>query len=77
MRLLLRSVALGLGGLAFVVGGGQAIGGRVGKVEESVPLAVVDQTDKLAAAGVMLAGAVLLAGGVIACQYPDSQDRRP
>lgn len=75
MRVLLRSVALGVGGLAFVVGAKIAIGGRTGKVEESVPLAVVDQTDKLAAAGVMLAGAVLFAGAVIASQFPDPPDR--
>ncbi len=76
MGLVVRYAALVVGGLTFALGFVTAAEGRTGKVSESAPLAVVDQTEKLTAA-YMLAGAVLLAGGVIACQFERPPSPRP
>jgi hypothetical protein len=77
MGLILRYAALIVGGLTFAIGFVTAGEGRTGKVYDSVSLATVDQTEKLASAAYMLAGAILFASGVLACHLDNTRNVKP
>jgi hypothetical protein len=77
MAFILRYAVLIIGGLTFALGFVTAAEGRTAKVSDSVSLATVDQTEKLASAAYMLAGAILLASGVLACHLDTTRNVKP